>query len=552
MTIQRQDPNLNHVESDTVTDLDTSSTPLGNAPGTPLGREYGETAYVATGLGTGRVFIVGRRNVADDTPIWVEIATAAAVLLPDQRFTVGSAAYNLLDPGTATFTTIATGITGANVGTGTTLGAASATSRRLVEVQPLVYAENLTALPFVNVRGMGAAPIDTVIAPAAGDAITFAPVVAGDELVIENLTIRAGTTLTFGQTASVIFRNVFFDNSGTSPSTIAATVAGGFLGTISFEDCTGQIASFTATGAGSVVVVISGSQTSLQVLSIAGFSLTTDTLNVLNILEEASVTGAVAGGLIATMGNGTSSADSIRVLDSYLNTNAASGVVFSYSASPGQGSVLIEDVTFERVFSSLFASGGQSVNVQISDYTFISTTVDATHRPLPSANVGTQTTLRGNRIKNVRRYGPFTVPAAAVLSSAFYVTDAPNAAGTDFDAFADVHLIETDYGSIIASPIGIDTTLATFRYALFELPAPTRFEDGREFIFKNAGDPSSGATAFDGPVAITVPTGVTVDYMISDPAVSTTITPANYILLAAGQKVVLMADRTANMWRVVG
>lgn len=565
MAIVQTDQKLRLITVNSINDV----TGPNNVP--PSGYEIGWRAHVKTATVDNDRYFTTVLDNATNQHKWLELVTSAAVTAvrkPDQRFTVGLAAYDLLEPGTATFTTIAAGISEAAnpVTAGVTLGAASATSRRVVEVEPGEYAENVTMQSFVGLRGMGASPAETVIVPAAGNfAITAA--LGDQDFVVENLTIASAVAIVITAGAvgggRIVFRDVAFDNTRTSNSTININTASPTPPQIIFERCLGTIPTFDAQGAGAVSVLVTGRHAPVQSPDagvadgkiFTNFTLNATTTNELTIDEGAAVTAPSLDLISAVPTSG--GAFLIQLLDCYLHVDSTDSLIIS--GAPANGFVTISGVHLDGPIETLVndSSASGNVIVNIEKWPLLSTqTMAAGSRAFSGITASTQSNaLAGNALVAKRNYGTFTVPVAGPVGTGFYVTNQPNLAGAAFDFTKDLHTMIADYGAAL----GLDPNSAagTFRYALFQLPEPQDLEDGRCYTIKNTGNPASVSPNIHGPVAIALPAGGTslIENLNSRLAANALITSANYFILAPGDSVTFVVDRitdpTTPQYRVV-
>lgn len=531
----------------------------------PSGYEIGWRAHVKTATADNDRYFTTVLDNTTNQHKWLELITSAAITAvrrPDQRFTVGLAAYDLLEPGTATFTTIAAGISEAAnpVTPGVTLGAASATSRRMVEVEPAEYAENVTMQSFVGLRGMGASPTETVIVPATGIALSIACNAADQDYVIENLTIGGAVDINVGALSSggaIVFRDVAFDNTRAVPASITITSNSALPPQIVFERCLGTVTTFSASSSGGVSVRITGRHAPAQspdngvangqFLLQAPITLDCASTNELFIQDGAIVRRSGAGDLISMVPVVTASF-MVTLEDCYLYCGSADSLVVC--GNTGNGFVGISGVHLEAPIETLVTDNAVSGNVivNIEKWPFLTTSpMPATSRAFSGISGSFQSNAyAGNALMAKRNYGTFVVPAAGAFANTFYATDLPNGLAQPFDFTKDLHIVNPNYQAALA--LDPNTASGTFRYALFQLPEPTDLEDGRRYTIKNSGDPASTAPSISGPIAIALPAGGTsrIEFLNSRIAANPVITSANYFILAPGDSVTFVVDRTTD------
>ncbi len=566
MAIVQTDQKLRLITVNSINDV----TGPNNVP--PSGYEIGWRAHVKTATADNDRYFTTVLDNATNQHKWLELVTSAAVTAvrkPDQRFTVGSAAYDLLEPGTATFTTIAAGISEAAnpVTAGVTLGAASATSRRVVEVEPGEYAENVTMQSFVGLRGMGASPAETVIVPAAGQALMIAATAGDQDFVVENLTIGGPVAISYTAGAigggRIVFRDVAFDNTRAVTVAINISSATATPPQVVLERCLGTIPTIDFQGAGAASMLVTGRHAPVQSPDagvadgkiITNFVLDATQTNELTIDEGAVVTAPSIDLISVVPTSGGSFL--IQLLDCYLHVDSTASLILS--GAPANGFVTISGVHLDGPIETLVndSSASGNVIVDIEKWPLLSTqTMAAGSRAFSGITASTQSNaLAGNALVAKRNYGTFTVPAAGPVGTGFYVTNQPNLAGAAFDFTKDLHTMIADYGAAL----GLDpnSAVGTFRYALFQLPEPQDLEDGRCYTSKNTGNPASVAPNIHGPVAIALPAGGTsrIESLNSRLAANALITSANYFILAPGDSVTFVVDRitdpTTPQYRVV-
>lgn len=572
MALQNTDQQAKMVE---VTDINDVTGPMNVSP---AGYAIGWRAHVRSAVVTSnnRTFVVVL-DQATNAHTWLEQLTSAASVVdpPDQRFTVAPAGYNLANPGVATFQTIQAGLNEAQSPTvgGVTLGAASTTSRRLVEVEPSTYDEQLTSRAFCGLRGMGSSPADTVIANSLGVALTITTAANDESHEIENLTIRGPIVIneTAGLTGGkIVFRRVIFDNTGAQPSTLTRNCNAASAPEVVFEECSGTFASFTASGSGGSNTNFLKRQLPLQspdLLAQAGklgsagiFSIIAAQSNIVQVTDRAYLVSSAVGG--ADILSLTGSGSYIVVLsDSDMDTNGALGTVVLFN-SPGNASVQMNHISLDSPVTAVVQDAGLSgnVNVSSSDYVFKTQTAMASSaRALVGLTGGSQSeSLPEPRIYASRRYGTFVVPPAAGFGNGYFLNNPPNGGAPAFDFARMIHSFIADYGNpSISGAIQPDTSLPLFRFALFQLPDPSEFEDGRVLILKNLGNPATGSPNLNGPVAISLANGTSqIENKDSRPTVNPLLTSANYIILSPQDSVTLVVDRTGTpgtlQYRVIG
>lgn len=563
MPIISTDQKLRLITVNSINDV----TGANNVP--PSGYEIGWRAHVKTATADNDRYFTTVLDNTTNQHKWLELVTSAAITAvrrPDQRFTVGLAAYDLLEPGTATFTSIAAGITEAQnpVTPGVTLGAASATSRRMVEVEPAEYAENVTMQSFVGLRGMGASPTETVIVPGGGNAIAITANAANQDFVVENLTIRGPVliTVTAGATGGgvVVFRDVAFDNTGAMPCSVAVASSSATPPQVVFERCSGTFASFATSGSGGASVRFTGRHAPEQspdggvnsgiIITSASMVFDASSTNELYVEEGAYIYhGAVGGGDLFSAVPLSGASFIFSLLDCYLYCGQTSSLVVC--GNTGNGSVLISGVHLDTPVETLVTDTAASGNVivDIEKWPFLSTSpMPATSRAFGGITGPAQSNaLAGNALVAKHNYGTFAVPAPGPIGIGFYATNLPNnLTGSPFDFTKDLHIVNANYGAALT--LDPNSGAGTFRYALFELPEPTNLEDGRRYTIKNSGDPSSTAPSISGPIAITLPAGGTsrIEYLNSRIAANPVVTSANYFILAPGDSVTFVVDRTTD------
>jgi hypothetical protein len=561
MAIVLTDQKLRQITVNNILDV----TGPNNVP--PSSYEIGWRAHVKTAtVDNDRYFTVVIDNTTNEHK-WLELVTSASASSfrkPDQRFTVGLAAYDLLEPGTASFTTIAAGITeAANPATpGVTLGAASAISRRMVEVEPGEYAENLTLQSFVGLRGMGASPTETVIVPSAGTAVAINANAVDQDFVIENLTIAGAIDINIAATALgggvIVLRDVVFDNTRAVPASINITSKSLTPPQIVLERCCGTLSAFAAANTGSVSIRITGRHAPAQspdnganngqLLVQAPITLDCAVTNELYIGDNAIVRRSSAGDLISAV-PASNGSFIITLDDSYLHCGSNDSLVVC--GNTGNGFVSISGVHLDGQLETLVTDNAVSGNVvvNIEKWPFLTTSpMPATSRAFSGITGGSQSNAySGNALLAKHNYGTFVVPAPGPIWNGFYATNLPNSLnGSPFDFTKDLHTVNPDYGPVLN--IDPDSGNSTFRYALFQLPEPEDLEDGRKYTIKNTGDPSSVAPNISGPIAITLPAGGTsrIEHLNSRLAANTIITSQNYFILAPGDSVTLVVDRTTD------
>lgn len=517
----------------------------------------GTFAWVEQTVGLNPAGIYQLHWVNNTTHVWEYVGGGSSAALPDQRFTVGPFAYTLQLPGVATYTSVAAGINAANNGIGTGLGAATASSRRLVEVQPFPYAETLTLRPFVNVRGMGVSPNDTVIDNAPG-ALVVTTAASGEVYQVENLRIGGSITITADHSILVIFRRCVF--SETTFASILATVADNERLTLVFEDCSGRIDTFSASGDGGVSIVFRGSLdggTQDSILEL-GAPIVLDTVSVSNVQidDGAHLARSAVPGPFFSFAPTVGGSWELVLGRCRLDNDLAAGLPTAFCLS----GALVTGGTL-RVVAPILAQlpdrwceslAANVVTVLVREYALLGSTILASALPLRStgalvSDVETPA-IRSNRTRNVRRYtadGSFALPVPGPFGPAFYISNAPNPGALDFDAFADEHWFAVDYGG---APPNSDTADPLFHFALFQLPEPGLLEDGRVYTIKNSTNPLLVA-----PVAIALPNVAEppllsrIDWLNPRPvAFPDLVVSGQYIILESGESVQLTVDRFWN------
>lgn len=495
--------------------------------------------------------------VADDLDpnnllIWQKIGGGGGTSLPDQRFTVAKAAYNL-NPPNATLTTIPNGVAAALAGTDTTLGPASVTSQRFVWVMPDSYADNVTLRPYVHIEGSG----PSQAAKVTGN-LTYGS--GSGYVVIRNLHLSGTISIapTNGSTVYLIFDDCTFENV-----TWSLTTPGGDAPTqvfVVFAGCTGSITNATSTiGGGDTETHYIYGKTSTGTGQFAGNR---------GITFANTPVWTGAGSAVVFIGGGQR-----------LTANGGGGPMLQFAGSIG-GSVVTEDCLLNtaNIQASVFGNtsnnnlpaewvcrAGTKVTITPRSYwstttaakftggqleILIPTTNDAS-APLDPIAGGSVTAelYPSNRERFVQPFsfavpssqygggGPYANAAAAIDAMTINLATATN-------AYADEYRIVCTYPNLNGDPNDPDSAnfATTFRFASFVLKEPSFLEDGRMIVVKNDTNP---LVAGAGPFALRIPNGSAgnVEHKISESSINGVFDSTNYVILQPGQAVILSVDR---------
>ncbi len=553
MAFIARNPVTNHLEFSDAADLSTGQY-------VASAQWIGETAHITAQSPTfpNTFWVCVLQN--STTHQWLQLATAGATLLPDQRFTVGTPDYNLLDPGVATFTSVAFGITAANAGVGLVPpSGASAAAQRLVEIQPQTYAEvsPLSLVPYVHLHGMGNGPEATVIA---GPALTVQYTGGAGYLVVRDINFSdVDFSILPTGNVTIVFENCSFTNGTTWALTTPGT---GVLVVVRFINCSGQFAtsSDTIAATDNLYKEFNGAMSEAdgvtKTLSFAALPTYAGAGN-LNLL----ITGGQrlqTNGTEMSRFQGTVVADVIteECLLSTQNTGVSVWSVTTTSLT-GVSWQARSGTRLDATPASYFNAGAGATAIFRGGQVEILGHTVTTGSPLNPIGAGSVTSQ--NYPSNRQRWTQnltLVVPASDGAGGGPYASAAAAVAAMEFpqpvDAFADEFRLVADYTALGADPLDPDTAnfATTFRYASFRLPNPLFLEEGREYVFKNAGDPSS---ATDGPVALRLPNGstTTVDYMFSEISVRPVFVSTDYIILGNGDAVRISVDRSGVQARYV-
>jgi hypothetical protein len=530
-----------HIEVGVVADLNTGTLAAG-------AQWIGKTAHVLSDNSLWQCVI----NPVGGQHVWLQIATAAAVLLPDQRFTVGSAAYNLLNPGISTLLTVATGIAAAAAGTSTALGPASATSQRLVELEPDSYDEDVALSPFVHLKGMGEGTGATRVF-SGGAARTVSYTSGPGYVVVRDLEFD-GVDINLSPTAgptTIVFENVQFTNCD-----IVLGAAAGTQFSLKFINCTGagNTISSTQLGGTSITVDVVGASTLDDVLGPSGFQFTASPAFaglisdnfVLRITQGARwLVGVGSAATFSGLG-----AVFIETSDALVATGGPPGTVSVWS------SVGVNQLTWNALSGTQLNTTPRSYFDTDSAASFtggevliLQPSIVAGAVPLDPVSGGTvqSAPIPSNRQRRTQVM-QFVVPAAGASVAAQTVNGVAAS-----DAWADEIRLQATYQPGFA--IQPDTAiLGTFQFATFQLIDPLFYEQGRDLVFKNVGNPNG---TNDGPVALRLPNASAsrVDNVQPDVAVNTVITSLNYYILAPGDEIRFSVDRdnvVVPQYRMIG
>jgi len=496
--------------------------------------------------------------VVDDTSPqyllkWEQVGGGGAQK-PDQRFTVGKATYDLI-ANPATFTSISAGLAAAAAGTGTTLGAASVTSQRFVWIMPDEYteAQPLALQPYVHLEGAGGASQSAVL-------IGSATYSAGSGyLVLRNLRFSGSTitvTPTNGAALTIIFDNCTFEDAKWS----LATPGGDQITrvTVVFNGCTGNFDSMgSVVGAGDSLTHYfdglpstgQGNFAALRGISFDSTPIYTGAgLSTVSILGGQRLLANGAGGPILRFEG--ASGGSVTTEDCLLFTGNIQASVFgSFSVGPVEwvcrsGTKL--GTTPRSYWSTTGPASFVGGQVEILD-----STINDASAPLDPVAGGTVTATPypSNRQRYVEEFS-FAVPASQSGGGGPYADAAGAIAAmtvnalVSTNAYADEYRIIPSYANLYGDPVDPNSAnfATTFRFASFQLKAPTLLEDGRPIVVKNAANPASNTA---GPIALRLPNGAagTVEYKVSDASINGTFDTTNYIILQPGQAVILDVDR---------
>lgn len=481
---------------------------------------------------------------------WELINSGGGSVLPDQRFTVGRAAYALQDPGAATFTTVAAGIAAARAGTATTLGNASAASSRLVWIMPDTYAEAAIALrAFVHLQGGGPAAAATALTGSSITVLDSVGIVVIRDMRFDdcdfNIAPPAQPNLT------VIFDNCEFN----ACSWASNAIAGGTLN-VFFNGCTGSFSTsgdVAALGA-KLTRVFSGSGANSAEPSRGlsfGETLTMSGAGDIEvIITQGQYFSAVPSQNCLIMFSGTVSG-AITTEDCTLATSPVDSVFGSTSAVPGQ------TATWTSLAGTRLTSSPRSYWRTSTTAAFIGGQVEMLGHiilgnqwpldPVIGGTVTSENNIPSNRERATQEFA-FNVPLSQSAGGGPYANAAAAVAAMTVNGatspYADSFRITPTYAD--QGVLALDPNTAnfgtTFRFASFLLPDPTFLEDGRPYVIKNASDP---ADATSGPVALRLPNGSPsrVDYLQSDASINGVFDRTNYVILEPGQAVIVEVDR---------
>lgn len=481
-------------------------------------------------------------NVAGDAAGTREWFGPLSPSLPDQRFTLAPESYSLDSPGLGTWTTLSSAMAAAKAGTGTTLGAASDASQRMVWIMPHTYV------------GDAVTPAKEAITIESNVHLVSAGSGSSGMVVLENFAFSMPNTGGDAIFSGICFRNCSFD------------AAMAWDGEFVFVNCQFEDCSFDAAD-------------SSPTQSVYAFLRCTGSFSSFSVAPTASCTTSVHF-------IGTNGAAPLTFSQSITAKGAGQALFF---VSAGQEIVVAEPhapFSFEEgVYAALFTSQSFIVNSVESSVIKHRSTQGGEWRADPGTSLfacpksafdttgdctfsGNEVLIRGNTSLPVGggamldpisggtvSFIPFpgnrqrvaqdlalTIPAAGSSVAAQTLNGAPN---VHTSGYADSFRLRATYGAGYALQ-GNSAIPATFRFASFLLKEPGLLEDAREIVFVNVGD-----SLDDGPIALRLPDGSPsrVGVMHSNLTAHPHITGAEYIILQPDQSVRLMVDRSGPVAR---
>lgn len=459
---------------------------------------------------------------------------------PDQRFTLAPEAYELDGPGSATWTTLASAVGAALAGTGTSLGAASSVSPRMVWIMPHIY---------------------TGIGPAEGEKEALA---LYDGVSLIGASSNARTTVlenyafTMPSGGRVVLRGIHFRHcSFASAMTDQGEIV---FEDCQFEDCTASFVDTAALGPTYGFVRCGGRFDSFEVAPVSPCAVEVHFVgsNGAAPLQFAqSITAKGTGQVSFLLNNGheievvtphapfafeedvyatlyTSNCFIVNSIESSVIRHRSSQLG-EWRADPGTSLFAYPKSAFDTE-SECWLSG---VEFLVRGNTSWPVGGGAMLDPISGGVVSFQG-YAGNRQRVAQDFA-LELPAAGSSVTAQTLNGASNA---HTSGYADVFRLVARYQAGYTLQ-GDSAIPATFCFATFLLKDPALLEDAREVVVVNAG----GLDALDGPIALRLPGAGRVGVMQSNITTHPLISSAQYIILQPGQSVRLSVDRSGPVAR---
>lgn len=493
-------------------------------------------------LNPGQAVILEVDRDSPSAPAYAVIAVVDALPgippAPDQRFTVGKAAYALNGPGTNTWLTPEDAIAAAQAGTGTTLGPASTLSPRVVWIMPDRYTGPQVPVALEpNVHLLGAAVYDKAVT-----LVSYAFDFANAGRISLRGIRFSGCSFSVAPTgdSQIEFTECEFVNCTWSSTNGDVPVS-----TYRFIRCHGSFASHVdtlSTNAQIYKQFDGGDSTDGAGIGVGPTISFGASMEVNGVGGQAFI--AISCGQRLTPPNGQpmllvadNTSASVSTRECLIGSSVTTSVMKSTSTGfiewvCGAGTTLTElpFSYFDTVGPCTFV-GNELCITGSTSYP----TGGSPLNPVSGGTVDSSLNFASNRQRATQTFD-FNVPAAGATVAAQTVN---NAVVTN--AYADEYRIKTTYqGGFVLQP---NTAIpASFQFASFVLTDPQYLEDGREVVVKNTSD----VTANGSSVALRLPNGTTsrIDYKNADISVNPVFNNTNFIILAAGDHVRLSVDRS--------
>lgn len=472
-----------------------------------------------------RVFICVPDSTGAHT--WREQVTPGAAALPDQRFTVAPAAYNLNAPGINTFENPEDGIAAAFAGTGTTLPPVSGAEQRFVWIHPAIYNGNQNAVPlhaWIHLVGCADGAEAAIL-----ENYEFTLSESGD-ITISGLYFSQ-CNFVFSGDGTVRFRDCRFGACSLSHAT------NGDQTTYIFDNCKGDIAPWSVDGTGPASFNVVGSQQTGIATVATPLTLATDTIamNVDGAFVELSLTGAVvfdySGAHLCSVT--TASLFQLSVDGAKMTSGGAKVSMFDIAADAqvGVNTRSLATLPQTQVLANT-AAVSSTLTVDLDQQQSEGNT-GLQYWPTGITGPGSivQATNSGSRPRG------FTVTQSVISTAGDLLAN--QTVTVQYGAF-DRILLSPDYTApVVLNP---NTASAQFQFASAILVDPKNLPVGHEIdVFNNRTTAANQDGRIGGPIALRLPNGTTsrIGFFVSDVSINPIFSSANYVILEPGQSVKL-------------